>query len=142
MKAPRAHRAERLKELAYLARFLGPVEFVRQVATRYRIEASYSNRHNAGEHQAQPGTPMFQGVSGSHAALPAPSPEPVVLYAQEEQSRELMDLVASQARTIRKLEAELADARQILFLAHEALLQRNMHGLHGSKLRQRRAPPQ
>ena len=140
MKAPRAHRAERLKELAYLARFLGPVEFVRQVATRYRIEASYADRHNARGSEAQPGTPMFQGVSGAHTALPAPSPEPVVLYAQEEQSRELMDLVASQARTIRKLEAELADARQILFLAHEALLHRSAQGLH--RPRQRRGPPQ
>lgn len=129
MKAPRTYRAERLKELAYLARFLGPVEFVRQVATRYRIEAAYSERRNVGGPRPDPAPLMFQGVPGSHVALPAPTREP---EAPDEQSRALMDLVASQAITIKKLQAELADARQILFLAHEALLQRNAHKLHGS----------
>ena len=128
MKAPRTYRAERLKELAYLARFLGPVEFVRQVATRYQIEAAYSERRNPHDRKAQPRTPMFQGVPRSPVALPAPTQEPVAC-SLEDQSRELMDLVARQATTISKLEAELADARQILFLAHEALVQRNSPGV-------------
>jgi hypothetical protein len=67
---------------------------------------------------------MFQGVSGAQVALPAP--DPVALPASDEPT-ELMDLVASQAVTIRKLETELAEARRILFLAHQALLQRNLH---------------
>lgn len=129
MKAPRTYRAERLKELAYLARFLGPVEFVRQVATRYRIEAAYEPR-NAGGPKAHPAPLMFQGVPGSQAALPSPTPGPEP-RDPDEPSREMMDLVASQAATIKKLQAELADARQILFLAHEALLQRNAQKLHG-----------
>jgi hypothetical protein len=123
MKAPRTYRAERLKELAYLARFLGPVEFVRQVATRYRIETAYSERRNAGGPKAHPAPLMFQGVPGSQAALPSPT-SGLDPGDPDEQSQEMIDLVASQAATIKKLQAELADARQILFLAHEALLQR------------------
>jgi len=126
MKAPQSYRGERLRELAYLARLLGPVEFVRQVATRYQIAASYSERRHTRNQKAHPGTPMFQGVPGSHIALPSPT----AASSAEEQSKELTDLVARQAITISKLEAELAEARQILFLAHEALLQRGLRAFH------------